>query len=323
MFLVTGAGGYIGRHLAQRLREQGAAVRGLDLRAEALAPLAATGVETVVADVGDVAAVRAALEGVTVVYHLAGSALGRPAAILRANVAGACAVVAACVGHAGLQSIVYAGSGALYPSGPGWLDEATPPAPAFHYARAKHEAERILLAAHARYGLPVQVARIAGVYGPDSPAMMVAQVRRGRFPLIGGGRGFASNIYLDDTISALCAMPERGQPGHIYNLADDEPAPIAVFYGHMARLLNAPPPPTLPPTVGQALVWAMSTVSALRHRPMPLPIDLVAMAAVSHRMTNQRMRKELGVIPRYPSYREGLPVALGLGDGDTKHQSAI
>jgi hypothetical protein len=45
---------------------------------------------------------------------------------------------------------------------------------------------------------------------------------------------------------------------------------------------------------------------------MPLPVDLVDMAAVSHRMTNRRMRDELGVTPRYPSYREGLPVALGL-----------
>ncbi|NTU84702.1 MAG: NAD-dependent epimerase/dehydratase family protein [Chloroflexales bacterium] len=312
MILITGAGGYIGRHLARALRERGEAVRCLDVRAGALVPLAALGAETLVADAGDEAAVRAALVGVTVVYHLAGSALGSPAEIARANVAGARAVAAACAGHPGLQALVYAGSGALYPSGPGWLDETTPPAPGFHYARAKHEAERVLLEARARHGLPVLVARIAAVYGPASPAMMVEQVRHGRFPLIGGGRGYASNIYIDDAIAALLAMPERGRPGQIYNLADDEPAPVAEFYGQMARLLGAPPPPTIAPAVGRALVWLVGTASRLRRRPMPLPIDMVDMAAVSHRMANRRMRDDLGVTPRYPSYREGLPVALGL-----------
>jgi nucleoside-diphosphate-sugar epimerase len=310
MILITGAGGYIGRHLARALRARGEAVRGLDLSRAALAPLAELGVATLVADAGDEGALREALDGARVVYHLAGSALGTPEAIMRANLAGARAIAAAAVGRPELRALVFAGSGALYPSGPGWLDEATPPAPAFHYARAKHAAEQALLAAHTRDGVPVMVARIAAVYGPASPALMVEQVRRGRFPLIGGGRGYASNIHIDDLVAALLAMPERGRPGQIYNLADDEPAPVAEFYGHLARLLGAPPPPTLPPAAGRALVWLVSAASRLRGRQPPLPVDLVDMAAVSHRMANTRMRDELGVRPRYPSYRDGLPTAL-------------
>lgn len=313
MILIIGAGGYIGTHLTRALLARGERVRAMDIGAVSLEPLAALGAEVVVGDATSAGDVAGALRGATVVYHLAGSALGTPEAIREANLASA-EVVAAGAAAAGeeLRTLIYASSGALYPSGPGWLDEETPPAPAFHYARAKHHAEQALLAAHRRVGLPVQIARIAAVYGPGSPALMLDQVRRGRFPLIGGGHGYASNIQIDDCVAALLAMPERGRPGRIYNLADDRPAPVHEFYAYLAALLGAPPPPTLPVAAGRALVGLVGSLSRLRGRPAPLPVDLVAMAQVSHRMANRRMREELGVAPRYSSYREGLPVALGL-----------
>jgi nucleoside-diphosphate-sugar epimerase len=312
MYLITGAGGYIGRHLTRALLARGERVSAVDLHGAALEPLAAGGAETVVGDVTDPAVIARAVEGARVVYHLAGSALGTPEQIRRANLASAEVVGAAIAAREAPPSLIYASSGALYPSGAGWLDEETPPAPAFHYAAAKHAAEEALLRLHRERGLPVQIARIAAVYGPGSPAMMTEQVRRGRFPLIGGGRGYASNIQIDDVVAALQAMPTRGRPGRIYNLADDEPAPVAAFYGHLAQLLGAPPPPTMSVFAGRALVRLVGLASRLRGRPAPLPVDLVAMAQVSHRMANRRMREELGVAPRYPSYREGLPASLGL-----------
>lgn len=310
MILITGCAGYIGRHLARALRADGLAVRGLDRDPASLGDLADLGVETVAADVGDANALIAALRGADVVYHLAGSALGTPAQIVRGNVAGARAVAAACAGMPGVRALVYASSGALYPSGAGWLDEDTPPAPSFHYARAKAEAEQLLLRAHARVGLPALIARIAGVYGPRGPAMMIDQVRRGRFPLIGGGQGYASYIHIDDTVAGLRALAARGRPGQIYNLADDEPTPVRTFYGELARLLGGPPPPSMAPAAARALVRVVNGLAHMRGRPGPLPPDMAAMAAVSHRMSNRRMREELGVIPRYPSYRDGLPACL-------------
>lgn len=310
MVLITGAGGYIGRRLVMALRERDVPVRGLDRDATALAPLAGVGVEVQVADASDRRALAAALEGVTVVFHLAGSALGGPTAIWRANVHSAQALAAACVGRSGLRAVIFASSGAVYPNSAEWLTEATPPAPAFHYARAKAEAERVLLETHRNADLPVQIARIASVYGPGSQALMLDQVRRGRFPLIGGGRGYASYIHIDDLVEALLSMPERGRAGQIYNLADDEPAPVRAFYERLATLLGAPPPPSLHPIAGHALVASLGLLSRLRGRPNPLPTDLVAMARVSHRMANRRMREELGVRLRYPSYHEGLPATL-------------
>jgi nucleoside-diphosphate-sugar epimerase len=310
MYLITGCSGYIGRHLAIALLDQGATVRGLDREGAGMRDLVDRGLIPYVADVTDRSVLDQALSEVEVVYHLAGSALGRPEDIIRANVTGAQAVAAACIGRPRLQALVFAGSGALYPSGDFWLDEQTTPAPAFHYARAKYRAEQVLLEAHARHGLPLLIARIAAVYGPNSPALMVNQVRRGRFPLIGGGNGYASNIHIDDLLQALAAIVAHGRPGQIYNLADDEPALIRDFYGYLARLLQAPPPPVMPRFVGRLLVALLGAVSSVRGASPPLPIDMVDMASVSHRMLNRRMRRELAVELRYPSYRDGLPPSL-------------
>ena len=308
--LITGVAGYIGRRLAATLAGRGDMVRGIDRDIAGLRPLVSLGVKAIVADVIDGAILRAALAGVDVVYHLAGSALGSREEIVRANVAGAREVVAACRDRRDLRAVVFASSGAVYPSSPGWLDEETPPAPAFAYARAKHEAEQILLEAHAGYGLPVRIARIAAVYGPGSPALMIPMVRRGRFPLIGGGRGVASSIQIDDLIAALIAVAESGRDGQIYNLADDEPAPVRDFYGRLAELLGAPAPPSLPAPLARLLVGIANGAARLGGRPAPLPSDLAAMAGVSHRMANRRMRAELGVELRHPSYREGLQTAI-------------
>lgn len=311
MILITGAAGYIGRHLTRALRARGMAVRALDCNESGLRALADSGAELVTADTSDGTALRAALNDVDTLYHLAGSPLGSPAEIMRANVAAAEQVAAACVERGSqIRALVYAGSGALYPSGSNWLDETVPPAPAFHYARAKARAEDVLLAAYARHGLPVLVARIAGVYGLRSPNLMTEQLRHGRFPLINGGRGYATYIHIDDTVEALQALAARGQPGQIYNLADDEPVQVAEFYQHLARLLGAPPPPSMPTVVARLLVGVVGLASRLRGRRAPLPPDLADMALVSHRMTNRRMREELGVTLRYPTYRDGLPTCV-------------
>lgn len=314
--LITGVAGYIGRRLAAALLERGDTVRGIDRDIAGLRSLVGLGVKAIVADVTDGAILRAALAGVDVIYHLAGSALGSRAEIVLANVGGAREVADACLGRRDLRAVVFASSGALYPSSTGWLDEETPPAPAFAYAKAKHEAEQVLLDAHARHGLPVRIARIAAVYGPESPALMLPLVRRGRFPLIGGGAGVASSIHIDDLIPALIAVAEAGRDGQIYNLADDEPASVRDFYGRLAELAGGPRPPSLPAPLARALVGMANGVARLRGQPAPLPADLVAMAGVSHRMANRRMRAELGVELRHPSYREGLATVLEPAPGD-------
>lgn len=304
--LITGCGGYIGSRLARTLRAQGHVVRALDADPARLRPLADLGIATVAADVADLGTLQAAAAGAEWVFHLAGSALGTAAAIRRTSVVGARNIAAVCETGSGVRALVFASSGALYPSGSDWLDEETPPAPAFGYARAKYLAEQELLAAHARAGVPVVIARIANAYGPDSPALMLAQVQRGKFPLIGGGQGYISSIHIDDLLDALLALATHGQPGRIYNLADDQPTTISQFYHRLAALLGAPPPPGMAPPIARILVGGITLLARLRRRQAPLPEDLVAMAAVSHRMCNRRMREELGVTLRYPASHEGL-----------------
>lgn len=305
--LITGCAGYIGSHLARALGAQGVAVRGLDRDAVRMEALARVGVEPIVGDVDDQTCLRTAVQGCDYVYHLAGSPLGTAEQIIAANVRGIRNMVALCGPGSGVKLLLYASSGALYPSGSQWLDEDTLPVPSFGYAQAKYVAEQELLTAYTTHGVPVVLARIAGVYGPHGPALMIKQVRRGQFPLIGGGKGYATYIHIEDTVTALLRLSERGVPGRIYNLADDCPVTIREFYNYLAMLLGGPPPRTLHPALAGVLVRLMTWVAGLSGRAAPLPTDLVAMAAVSHRISNRRMRDELGVELRYPTYREGLP----------------
>jgi nucleoside-diphosphate-sugar epimerase len=310
--LITGGAGYIGRHLARALLAAGRQVTVLDRDPERLANLADTGAQTIAGDATDWQTLREAVQGADVVYHLAGSALGSRSEILRSNQAGAAAVAAVCGKGSGVRALVYASSGALYPSGSDWLDEDTEPAPAFRYAQAKHAAEQILLRAFHENGVPAISARIAGVYGLGSPNLMLPLLRRGWFLLIGGGKGYVSSIHIDDVTPALMATAEHGRAGNVYNLADDEPTTVRAFYFYLAGLLGAAPPPVLAPIIAGMLVDGVNRVAQLQGKPVMLPPDLVAMATASHRMGNRRMREELGVQLRYPSYREGLVGCIGL-----------
>lgn len=310
LVLLTGGAGYIGRQLAQVLLDQGHQVRVLDRNSTQLAALAAAGAETIAADATDWETLRQAVAGARVVYHLAGSALGSRAEIVRNNVAGAQAVAAVCARGSGVRALVFASSGALYPSGRGWLSEDVPPAPAFTYAQAKYAAEQVLLRACRESGVPAISARIAGVYGPDSPNLMLPLLRRGQFVLIGGGKGFISSIHIDDATRALIAIAEHGQVGRVYNLTDDEPTTVRAFYYCLAGMLQVPPPRELAPVPAGMLISTINMLARLGGHAAPLPPDLVAMAAVSHRMCNRRMREELGLRLRYPSYREGLATCV-------------
>jgi nucleoside-diphosphate-sugar epimerase len=310
--LITGGAGYIGRHLARALLAAGWQVTVLDRDRQRLAELAAGGVHTLAGDVTERQTLRKAVRDIEVVYHLAGSALGSRSDMLRSNRAGAAAIAAVCGRGSGVRALVYASSGALYPSGNGRLDEETEPAPAFSYAQAKYAAEQILLHAVHTNGVPAISARIAGVYGPGSPNLMLPLLRRGQFRLIGGGKGYISSIHVDDVTRALMATAEQGQAGKVYNLADAEPTTVRAFYYYLAGLLGAAPPPTLAPAIANVLVKGINWIARLQGKPAVLPPDLVAMAAVSHRMSNRRMHEELGVRLRYPSYREGLIECVGL-----------
>ena len=128
--------------------------------------------------------------------------------------------------------------------------------------------------------------RYGGFYG--EPDQMTAAVAKRRYPLIGDGRGMMSFIHLQDAAAATVLALEADGPA-IYNVTDDEPAPIREWLPVLAAALSAGPPRHLPE-------WAGGLV-------MGSGLDMLIQARGA---ANAKAKKELGWTPRYPTWREGF-----------------
>jgi nucleoside-diphosphate-sugar epimerase len=134
----------------------------------------------------------------------------------------------------------------------------------------------------------VHVFRLAGIYGPGRSA--VEQVLRGEKRRIDKPGHLFSRIHVDDIVAVLRASIGRPDPGRIYNVCDDEPAEPADVVAYACRLLGVEPPPPVP---------FEQVASGLSPMALSFWRD-------NRRVDNARMKRELGVVLRYPNYRDGL-----------------
>lgn len=168
----------------------------------------------------------------------------------------------------------------------GVVDETTPTEASSPRAAARIAAERDWLALGARAGKSAQVFRLAGIYGPGRSA--IEQVRRGDARRIVKPGQVFNRIHVEDIARTLEASLERPRAGAIYNVCDDEAAPPQDVVAHAAALLGVAPPPEIP--------FEEANLS-------PMGREFYASCK---RASNARIREELGVDLRYPTYREGL-----------------
>jgi 2-alkyl-3-oxoalkanoate reductase len=144
------------------------------------------------------------------------------------------------------------------------------------------------------------VLRYGGFYGPGTgislapDAVMAAPVRKRRFPIVGDGGGVHSHIHIDDAAAATVAAVEHGRPG-IYNIVDDEPAPVREWLPVLARALDAKPPRRIPRWLGRLAAGEMATIMMTEVRGA----------------SNEKAKRELGWKPRYASWRQGFAQGLG------------
>lgn len=190
-----------------------------------------------------------------------------------------------------LRWVGYLSSTGVYGDrGGAWVDEDSPAAPTDPRARRRFDAECAWRALPASDGVPVHAFRLAGIYGPGRNAL--DRVRTGEARRIVKPGHVFSRIHLDDAVAVLRASMRRPNPGAVYNVCDDEPAPGADVTAFAAALLDAPPPPELP------FDRAQLSPQALRFY------------ADDRRVRNDRIKRELGVRLRYPDYRTGLRALL-------------
>jgi nucleoside-diphosphate-sugar epimerase len=260
--LVTGASGFIGARLAERLVvECGAHVRVLVRTVGRAAPLSRLPVEIAVGDVRDPASLEPAVAGCDVLFHCAhgtdGSAHDRRAV----NVDGARNLLAASLG-AGVGRFVHTSTVVIYDlPASGELDERSPRGGAGDpYADAKRDAEEIVLGHADR--LPVTVVQPTVVYGPRAGVYgrdVLEELSATRIPLVNGGTGICNAVYVDDLVSAmlLAATSERAV-GEAFLVSGPEHPTWAEFYGGFERMLGVRH--TVPMAERDALAhWKRST----------------------------------------------------------------
>lgn len=276
--------GFSALALARGLLAEGWRVAGTCRGAEKAAALAAEGIETFRFDgTAPLAEPAAALAGTT---HLLASVppdgAGDP--VLRAH-AGEIAAVE------GLRWIGYLSTTGVYGDhGGGWVDEATPVAPNTERGARRAEAERAWLALGREGGPAVQLFRLAGIYGPGRNQLETVAAGTAK-RIVKPGQVF-SRIHVEDIAAVLRASMARPNPGAAYNLCDEEPADPAQVVAFAAGLLGVEPPPPIPFEQAELSPMARSFY------------------ADSKRVSNRRIKEELGVRLRYPTYREGLRALL-------------
>ncbi|MEM9048745.1 MAG: SDR family oxidoreductase [Pseudomonadota bacterium] len=172
----------------------------------------------------------------------------------------------------------------------GWVDETARRDAGTARGKARIAAEDAWLALMQDTQLPVHIFRLAGIYGPGRGPF--AKVRDGSARrIIKPGQVF-SRIHVEDIAAVLAASIARPNPGAAYNVCDDDPAPPQDVIAEAARLLGVPLPPEVPFETAEMSPMARSFY------------------AESKRVSNRRIRDELGVALAYPDYRNGLQALL-------------
>jgi dihydroflavonol-4-reductase len=246
--LVTGATGFLGGHLCDRLVREGKTVRALVRNPEKCASLRRWGVETVVGDLFDGETIERAMEGIAVVYHLAGAYRdGRLARqeLMKTNAGGTRNVLDAAV-KAGVQRFIHCSTIGVHgdiANPPG--TEETPYRPGDSYQESKVAGEWIVRDYMAKGSLPIVIFRPGGVYGPGDLRFLklFKGIKRRTFVMLGSGEVLYQLIYISDLIDGIFLCGTRDEaPGNIYILTGNQPVTLNVFVRNIAEALDVPPP---------------------------------------------------------------------------------
>jgi dihydroflavonol-4-reductase len=300
--LVTGGSGFLGSHLVRALSARGEDLRLLQRRGSNLDHLSDLQFERVGGDVLDRRAVRAAMEGVQRVFHLAGTTSMRPDdrdKVFELNVKGTRIVLEEALAAKAKRVVHVSSVGAIGPAKPRGTADETQPFLAAHlgiaYVNSKHEAEveALRLAAH---GLDVVIANPSFVLGPDDPkGTSMELVRRfllGRIPVyVDGGLNI---VDVRDVAEGLVLTADKGEVGERYILGGRN-FTFDRLFADFARISGREQAPVKLPGRPTALVVEVMSRAGL---PTPVSPDEVRSAMQWWTYRNTKARRELGFDPR-------------------------
>jgi nucleoside-diphosphate-sugar epimerase len=277
--------GFSARVLADRLRPVGWNVRATARSAEKVAALRAEGIDAFAFDgTGPIVDKAEAFDGIShLLLSVPPGADGDP---VLAQHGGDIAALAGDIAWAGYLST----TGVYGDRAGGWVDETSELTPATERGRRRVEAEAGWCRLWREAGLPIHLFRLAGIYGPGRNALETVRAGKAR-RVIKQGQVF-SRTHVADIATVLEASIARPNPGAAYNVCDDDPAPPQEVVTLACELLGVDPPPEIPFDDAEMSEMGRSFY------------------AESKRVSNRRIKEELGVELAYPDYRAGLAALL-------------
>ncbi len=301
--LITGATGFIGSYLTERLLSSGTPVRILARSPEKAAQLAALGAEVVYGDLTKPETLGPACTGCGVVYHCA-AWLGSPyreGVAWQVNVAGTAALVSAAI-TARVERFVHLSSLAVY--GPVRGGVVTEDSPLWQgvelYGDSKISGERVLQQA-ATHGLSAVILRPGMVHGPRSRGWtlwFVDRIRKNYPVVVAGGFGLCRPVFIDNLVDAMVLASTRPVSGHAFTIVDAD-IPWRDFLAFYARMLDRPAR-----SVPRAAAYALAAAADLRAfftdtAPRLRPVA-VGYAVSQARYSTEKAQRLLGWAPKIP-----------------------
>ncbi|WP_315795928.1 NAD-dependent epimerase/dehydratase family protein [Bradyrhizobium sp. SZCCHNRI3043] len=316
--LVTGGSGFVGGRLITHLLMRGWQVRALARSAESEAQVKTLGATPVRGELNDDQALRKAMTGCEVVFHVAAhfKLWGSQEIFDRINVEGTRAVVNAAAATASVRRLVAVSAAAVVMGDPEPIlnaDESLPlQVRAFSpYGSSKAEGERVLLAANGmRSGLETIALRPPFIWGGKMPTLdhMVETVNAGRWQWVAGGTQAMSSCHVDNLCDALILAADRGRGGEAYFIADAEQSTLKSF---ISSLLATRGVTAADKSVRFGIAWTMAGLMGAAWRVLrlkgepPITRQMLRLIGKPFTISTRKAQTELGYTPRI-TMNEGL-----------------
>jgi len=311
--LVTGASGFIGGRLAERLaNEEGVHVRAMVRNMKRAERLRRLPLEIVKADLVDLPSLREAMDGFDLVFHCAAMVreTGDRNKFFQTNVQGTENILKVSR-DAGIKKFIHFSSVAVYGMNPpDRTDETTPYQFCGNlYCDTKIAGENAVWVVHREARLPVVVIQPANVYGPYSNPWTVRPIKlilSGQMILINGGTGFCNYVYIDNLIDATMAATKCDPSvGQVYLISDGITVTWKEFFGYYAQMAGKPNMRSLPEWFAKVIAMGMEITSKFTGKPPKITREAVSYLTRQARFSIEKARRELGYQPRF-SLEEGM-----------------
>jgi len=284
--LIVGCG-YVGLPLGVELVKQGHEVFGLRRSAGGEAEMTAAGLQPLIADITKPEELAKLPGPFDWVVNTVSSSKGGEEEYRQVYLQGTRNLIE-WLAPTPLKKFVYTSSTSVYGQTDGSVvKESSPTAPASATSRLLVETEELLIDSVTTRKFPAVILRVAGIYGPERGHLFL-QYLRDEARIAGKGERILNMIHRDDLVSVILAALKNGRPGEIYNAVDDEPVAQIHFFRWLSETLGKWMPPV-----------ATEEENAARKRGL-----------TNKKVSNRRLKMELGVALKYPTFRQGYTAEI-------------